>query len=92
VTYDLVVSRTAIKALAELDKPQRRRLWTRVRALGEDPRPAGTKALSPPLKGYYRVRVGRYRILYAVDDDAGVVRVARVGTRSSVYDGALPED
>ncbi|MGH3077641.1 MAG: type II toxin-antitoxin system RelE family toxin [Gaiellaceae bacterium] len=33
----------------------------------------------------YRVRVGDYRVVYAVDDDEQVVLVARVTRRREVY-------
>ena len=35
--------------------------------------------------GCYRVRVGRYRILYDVDDKAARVTVLAVGHRREVY-------
>src|SRR4051812_33405126 len=45
-----------------------------IRVLADDPRPPGCKRLhgQPPL---WRLRVGDYRILYAIDDGNAVVRV-----------------
>ncbi|HVS13963.1 MAG TPA: type II toxin-antitoxin system RelE/ParE family toxin, partial [Thermoanaerobaculia bacterium] len=40
------------------------------------------------LVGYddvYRVRVGRDRVLYSVDDDALIVLVLKIGHRTDVY-------
>jgi mRNA interferase RelE/StbE len=56
----------------------------KMRALSVDPRPPGTEAL----RGYspwMRVRVGDYRIVYVVDDEALVVTIGTVGHRREVY-------
>lgn len=37
------------------------------------------------LHGLWRIRVGDYRIVYAIDDQLRVVRVAAVGHRRDVY-------
>ena len=33
----------------------------------------------------YRLRVGRYRVVYTIEDDRLVVQVIRVGHRRAVY-------
>jgi mRNA interferase RelE/StbE len=55
-----------------------------MRELATDPRPIGAESLRghPP---WLRVRVGDYRIVYAVDDQARVVTIAVVGHRRDVY-------
>jgi mRNA interferase RelE/StbE len=61
------------KALRQLDAGTRKDLLEAMRSLGANPRPQGVK----PLKGHrpwLRIRVGDYRIIYDVDDDARVVR------------------
>jgi len=52
--------------------------------LAEDPRPPAARALKgrPGL----RVRVGDYRIIYAVHDDVLLVVVVMLGHRREVYD------
>jgi mRNA interferase RelE/StbE len=54
--------------------------------LGAIPRPLGTVALQGH-RPYLRLRVGDYRIIYAVDDEARVVTVAVAGHRRDVYRG-----
>ncbi len=74
------------KALRQLDAGTRKDLLEAMRSLGADPRPQGVK----PLKGHrpwLRVRVGDYRIICDVDDDARVVTIAVVGHRRDVYRG-----
>ena len=74
------------KALRQLDVGTRKDVLEAMRSLGANPRPQGVK----PLKGYrpwLRVRVGDYRIIYDVDDDARVVTIAVIGHRRDVYRG-----
>jgi len=72
------------KALRQLDPTARKNVLAKMRALATDPRPPGTE----PLRGHspwLRVRVGDYRIVYAVDDETRVVTVGTVGHRREVY-------
>lgn len=43
------------------------------------------KAMQGSAKGEYRLRVGRYRVRYALEGDRLVVSVLRVGHRGDVY-------
>ncbi|MFD6355228.1 type II toxin-antitoxin system RelE family toxin [Nocardia tengchongensis] len=52
--------------------------------LGQDPRPAGVKKLAGS-ESDWRIRFGQYRIVYSVDDKAGVVTVFTVAKRSDAY-------
>ena len=54
-----------------------------VDSLAEDPRPQGAIKLAG--RNDYRVRVGDYRIVYAVDDEERLVVVARIAHRREVY-------
>jgi mRNA interferase RelE/StbE len=74
-------------ALAELDSADgrkfRRALAERIGALAAFPRPPGCSKLSGSDR--YRVRCGRWRIIYSVDDDRRTVLVVKVGHRKDVY-------
>lgn len=54
-----------------------------LRRLADDPRPPGAGKLVA-VEGY-RVRVGEYRIVYAVDDTVCVVTIYRIRHRREVY-------
>jgi mRNA interferase RelE/StbE len=83
--YSLFIKPSAGKELEAVgSKPDRVRIIGRIRDLAEDPRPHGSEKLA----GYddrYRVRQGNYRIVYAIDDNAGHVTVFKVGHRKDVY-------
>ena len=54
-------------------------------ATSSDPRVYG-KALKGSLIGLWRYRVGDYRIITKIEDDALIVLVIKVGHRKEVYD------
>jgi mRNA interferase RelE/StbE len=82
--YSVRLKKSAIKELeAVATKADRSRILKRIRALADNPRPYG----SPKLSGYerYRIRQGRYRILYSIKDRELIVYVIRIGDRKDVY-------
>ncbi len=80
--YSLRVLREALKDVAGLPKDYARLVSGQIDRLGEHPRPPGAKKLHG---GGYRVRVGVYRVLYDVDDEAKTVTVYRVRHRKDAY-------
>ena len=73
----------AARAFRRLHPPLCDRIEAAIEALGLDPRPAAAAKLAG--RGDYRVRVGDYRIVYAVDDDESLVIFARIAHRREVY-------
>ena len=55
----------------------------RIKALENDPRPPGYEKLTGQER--YRLRQGRYRIVYSIQDDELTVWVVKVGHRKDVY-------
>ena len=82
--YALAFRPAALRALRKLDRQTAERIKTATEALRDDPRPPGAKMLTG-LDGLLRIRVGGYRIVYAIDDQLRVVRVAAVGHRREIY-------
>lgn len=83
-SYSLRIKRSAVKELEAIPTTKdRQRVVRRIRALAEDPRPVGCEKLTSQER--YRVRQGRYRIVYGVDDGEQVVEVVKIGHRSDVY-------
>ena len=52
-------------------------------ALADDPRPRGCTRLKG--REEWRVRVGDYRVVYAIDDDRRLVEILNVAHRRDVY-------
>ena len=87
--HTLQITNPAEKDLRKLPRPILERLHAKILTLRENPRPPGAIRLSGNLEGW-RVRVGDYRILYQIDDDAQLVTVVRVRHRREVYRTAEP--
>lgn len=81
--YSIELRPAAAKALRKIDPQDVARLRGAIALLAEDPRPPGAKALQG--RPGYRVRVGRYRIIYAIDDGVLLVVVVTLGQRQDVY-------
>ena len=83
MAYRVVITPAANRAIARLPATVRRRIADRLAALAENPRPAGSIKLAG--EDTYRIRVGDYRIIYAIEDDRLIVLVIDVGHRRDIY-------
>ncbi|MEJ0001289.1 MAG: type II toxin-antitoxin system RelE/ParE family toxin [Verrucomicrobiota bacterium] len=81
--YRVVLSRSATKELENLPHVVADRVVARLEALESSPRPAG--ALKLKGANLWRLRVGDYRVVYALDDAAKVVDVVIIQHRKDVY-------
>jgi mRNA interferase RelE/StbE len=79
MAYQLKLHRDVEKQLRRIPKKFQERLVETMRSFRNDPRPHGSEHLQDEL---YRVRIGSYRIVYAVFDDEVVVVVCKAGRRS----------
>ena len=83
--YSVEIRTSAIKELeAVVPKRERQRIARRISALGDEPRPRGCQKLSGSDERY-RVRQGRFRIVYSVNDETRCVDVVKIGHRREVY-------
>jgi len=82
--YSLRIKKPARKELESIaTKVDRRRVIERIESLADNPRPPGALKLSGLER--YRIRQGRYRILYTIEDSLLVIQVIKVGDRQDVY-------
>ncbi len=59
------------------------RILACIESIAKDPRRPGCKKLSNQER--YRLRYGRYRILYSIQDNELSIWVVKVGHRKSIY-------
>ena len=87
MAWTIEYSDTAKDQLRKLDKPIARRIVDymdeRIAEL-ENPRSSG-KALTGPLGGLWRYRVGDYRVICEIRDGALCILVLELGNRREVY-------
>jgi mRNA interferase RelE/StbE len=73
----------AVRAFRRLRGRVRDRIESAIDGLAAEPRPHGAVKLAG--RDDFRIRVGDYRIVYAVDDTDRLVLVARIAHRREVY-------
>jgi mRNA interferase RelE/StbE len=84
-SYRVLIKASAAKEIEAVDpKRDRQRIVAAIRSLADNPRPPGCEKLAGE-GDRYRMRVGRYRIIYSVGDGELLVVVVRVGHRKDVY-------
>lgn len=81
--YNLQIKPSAAKELEALPKKDRQRLAARIQPLATDPRPQGRERLSG--QDLSRVRQGKYRILYTVNDAPFLIVISKIGHCRDVY-------
>ena len=83
--YTLSLAPSAERDIARLrqrvPKQDFERMRSSIRQLAIEPRPHGVKKLKS-IEETYRIRVGSYRVVYKVYDDANVVLILRVLRRT----------
>ena len=81
--YSLQFKKSVAKDLRDIPNQDVRRILRRIDALADDPRPSGCEKLS--MQELYRIRQGRYRILYQIEDAVLIIIVVKVAKRSEAY-------
>jgi mRNA interferase RelE/StbE len=71
------------KDFDSIPKKDLKKIIKRIELLSENPRPPGCEKLTG--KDRYRLRQGRYRIVYAIRDDELSIWVVKVGQRKDIY-------
>jgi mRNA interferase RelE/StbE len=82
--WQIIIHRKAEKTLKRLRGEMLERTRQAIRSLTENPRPVGHKKMM----GYdnlYRIRIGDWRIIYAIEDDTLIVLILEIGPRSGIY-------
>ncbi len=83
--FSVAYSRQAGDFLRKADLILRKRLMHKIDQLQEAPFIHDTKALSGFGEGLYRVRVGKYRIVYEVHHHEREIGIVIIEKRSRVY-------
>jgi mRNA interferase RelE/StbE len=76
LSYQIIIEEKAQKEAEKIPTNYRFAIDKAITSLASNPRPHGSKKLTE--KEGYRIRVGNYRILYAIDDKAKIVVIYRI--------------
>ena len=85
MAYSIIIKPAANKALLKLPKTIQTRILNSLQRLIDNPRPSGSLKLQSSFE-LYRIRVGDYRIIYAIDEQQIQILIATVGHRKDIYD------
>ena len=81
--YRIEIKNSAIKELNKLPKNILLKVLEKIDSLADNPRPVNSVKLTG--QDRYRIRQGRYRILYSINDDILLVYVVKIAHQKSVY-------
>jgi mRNA interferase RelE/StbE len=71
------------KDLRQIPQREIKKILQRIDSLTANPRPLGSEKLTGQER--YRVRQGRYRILYSIQDNELTIWVVKISHRKDVY-------
>ncbi|MEW6347691.1 MAG: type II toxin-antitoxin system RelE/ParE family toxin [Thermodesulfobacteriota bacterium] len=86
MAYRVEITPHAARSLRRLPEKVKARVVGAIDGLEQDPRPVGVKKLRD-FDGVYRLRIGDYRLVYAVAEQVLLVVVLTTGHRKDVYQG-----
>ncbi len=83
-SYRIEVSATAERQIRKLPRVDQIRVVRVIQSLAANPRPSGCRKLSG-FDDVFRVRIGRYRVLYSIEDSRLIIIVLKVGDRKDIH-------
>lgn len=84
MSYKIEFTNKAEKNLKNIPEPFRKKLFVAACALGENQFPRGLEKLTDR-KDSYRIRIGKYRIVWFVDYKKNIVWIVNIDKRPKVY-------
>ena len=81
--YKIFFRKSVDKDFSAIPKQDLRKVLRRIEMLSEDPKPSGCEKLTGQER--FRVRQGRYRIVYSIQDKDLTVWIVKVGHRKDIY-------
>ncbi|WP_373498215.1 type II toxin-antitoxin system RelE/ParE family toxin [Desulfococcus sp.] len=81
--YRVFFKKSVQKDLSVIPKKDLKKILKRIQSLEDDPRPTGCEKLTGQER--YRLRQGRYRILYSIQNDELSIWIVKVGHRKNIY-------
>ncbi|KAM3092675.1 type II toxin-antitoxin system RelE family toxin [Phormidesmis sp. 146-35] len=83
MSYQVELSPSARRQLKKLPSDIQAEVLQALTDLAADPRPMGIAKMSGD--DAYRIRVGKYRVVYEIYDEVLIVIVVKIGHRREVY-------
>lgn len=84
-TFRVIIGISALKQLQGIQKKDAVKIEKQIDSLSRNPRPSGVKKLTGSKEDLYRIRIGNYRVVYAIDDKIKIVDIRQIGHRKDIY-------
>lgn len=76
----------AIADLESLDRVIGQRILDKIKWLTENFDTITPQALTGDLKGFFKLRVGDYRVIYSINQSKKIITIHLIGHRREIYD------
>ncbi len=83
--YKIIFDKEASKSLKKLPKQEQSRILRKIEALSQNPRPIGVSSLQGNWHGFFRFRIGNYRVIYNIEDKILTICIVKIAHRGNVY-------
>ena len=84
MSYRIRIEKQVKKDLENITKHDKEKILKSIYLLASNPHPAASTKLVN--RAQYRLRVGRYRVIYEIHNNELLIIVIKVGHRNSVYE------
>lgn len=81
--YSVEINKNLIKLIEKMNEPTYTQIKTAVLDLAVNPRPFGYIKLRN--REAFRIRIGKYRILYEINESEKSIKVVDIGHRKNIY-------
>lgn len=83
--HSVRILKEASRELARLDKPNGNRIAERINWLADNLDDIRPEALRGNLVGFYKLRIGDYRVIYEIIHDERTIVIHAIGHRRDIY-------
>ena len=83
--YRIQLMPQAANDLRRLDKPIAQRIINKLRRQSQNFNDLTLETLTGELRGFYKLRVGSYRVIYTVNQEKHLLMVHLIGHRRDIY-------
>jgi mRNA interferase RelE/StbE len=81
--YKIYFRESVEKDLKKISKKDVEKILQRIKSLATEPRPPSCEKLTDQER--YRIRQGRYRIVYSIQDEEHTVFIVKLAHRKDIY-------
>lgn len=85
MSYRLFIKKEAKKVLEKLSRSDRNRITEKIIMLGANPDDATLDVKRLQGEEYFRLRVGKWRVIFDRDDDIKIISIEKIKPRGDAY-------